>query len=44
VKHPNFKRTAGKRGESSFSYVFGLPQDPNKEVYFEVIAYHYDKK
>jgi hypothetical protein len=32
------------RGESSFSFIFGLPQDPDKEVQLEVIAFHYDKK
>lgn len=42
-KHPYFKRAKGKRGESSFSYIFGLPQDKDKEVFFEVIAFHYDK-
>ena len=41
--HPYFIKEDGNRGESSFSYIFHLPQDKNKEVIFEVIAFHYDK-
>jgi hypothetical protein len=42
-KHPNFKKSNGTRGESSFSYIFGLPQDSDKNIYLEVMAFHYDK-
>ncbi len=42
-KHEYFIRAAGKRGESSFSYIFCLPQDKNKAVFFEIILFHYDK-
>ena len=42
-KHPYFVKENGNRGESSFSFIFHLPQDSNKTVYLEVIAFHYDK-
>ena len=42
-KHPYFLKENGTKGVSSFSYIFRLPQDPNKEVYFEIMAFHYDK-
>ena len=41
--HSLFIKEIGERGESSFSYLFSLPQDKNKHIYFEVIAFHYDK-
>lgn len=42
-KHPYFVKNVGYNGESSFSYIFRLPQDKDKEVYFEVMAFHFDK-
>jgi hypothetical protein len=42
-KHPYFVKSMGNRGESSQSYIFHLPQDDNKMVFFEVIAFHFDK-
>lgn len=39
--HPYYVRDAGQRGESSFSYIFHLRDDVAKEVYLEVIAFHY---
>ncbi|TPE43594.1 hypothetical protein [Pontibacter mangrovi] len=42
-RHPYFKRKIGERGESSFSYEFHLPNDEDKTVYVEVMAFHYDK-
>ncbi|MDR0567326.1 MAG: hypothetical protein LBG47_09905 [Prevotellaceae bacterium] len=42
-KNQYFSKENGNRGESSFSYVFCLPQDRNKSVYLEIIAFHYDK-
>lgn len=42
-KNQYFIRENGNRGESSFSYIFCLPQDRNKSVYLEIIAFHYDK-
>jgi hypothetical protein len=44
AKHPYFKKFTGKRGDSSFSYVFHLPQDKEKDVQLEIMAFHYDKK
>jgi hypothetical protein len=41
--HPYFVKEQGKRGETSFSYLFHLPQDKDKSVYLEVMAFHYDK-
>jgi len=41
--HPYFVKEVGKRGETSFSYIFHLPQDKDKIVYFEILAFHYDK-
>ncbi|GAB3886599.1 hypothetical protein [Spirosoma agri] len=43
-QHPNFHKETGKRGESSFSYKFNLPQDKNKQIYLEIIAFHFDTK
>ncbi len=42
-KHKLFIKENGNRGETSFSYIFCLPQDLNKYVYFEIMAFHYDK-
>lgn len=42
-KHPYYVRDNGKQGETSFSYIFHLQQDKNKEVFFEVIVFHFDK-
>lgn len=41
--HPYFLKSNGKRGETSFSFHFHLPQDKDKIVFLEVIAFHYDK-
>ncbi|WP_262150730.1 hypothetical protein [Chryseobacterium foetidum] len=41
--HPYFRKHVGERGESSLSYEFCLPQDENKTVYLEVMAFHFDK-
>lgn len=38
-----YKEFKGSRGESSFSYIFNLPQDNSKNVFFEVLVFHYDK-
>lgn len=43
VKHPYFLKEIGARGETSFSYQFHLPQDEDKKVYLEILAFHYDK-
>lgn len=41
--HRYFVKEVGHRGESSFSYIFSLPQDTSKHVFLEVMAFHYDK-
>ncbi|MBL7839370.1 MAG: hypothetical protein JNJ75_04455 [Cyclobacteriaceae bacterium] len=41
--HPYFVKETGSRGETSFSYIFHLPQDKNKQVFFEIMMFHYDK-
>ncbi len=38
--HPYFTKENGQRGETSF-YIFHLPADDNKEVYLEVILFHF---
>jgi hypothetical protein len=43
ISHPYFVKQNGNRGESSFSYIFRLPQDVQKEVFLEIILFHYDK-
>ena len=40
-KNKYYYKDKGKHGESSFSFIFSLPQDPNKHVYLEIIAFHY---
>ncbi|MDR3706492.1 MAG: hypothetical protein P4L28_11370 [Paludibacteraceae bacterium] len=44
LNHPYYIRTLKARGESSFSYIFHLPQDKNKEVQVEIMAFHFDKR
>jgi hypothetical protein len=41
--HPYYVKENGSRGDSSFSYIFHLPQDNNKDVYFEIIVLHFNK-
>jgi hypothetical protein len=41
--HPYYIKENGKRGETSFSYIFHLQQDNDKRVFLEVLAFHYDK-
>lgn len=43
TKHPYFVKSIGQRGETSFSYLFHLPKDKDKIVFFEIIVFHYDK-
>ncbi|KIQ22161.1 hypothetical protein RT99_08165 [Flavobacterium sp. MEB061] len=43
VNHEYYVSSNGEKGESSFSYIFRLPQDENKKVLLEIIAFHYDK-
>ena len=39
-KHPHFKRDEGKRGDSTFRYVFGHPEDTNRELTVTVMAFN----
>lgn len=41
--HPYYIKSIGTRGETSFSFHFHLPQDKDKIVHLEIIAFHYDK-
>lgn len=41
--HSYYTKEIGSRGETSYSYIFHLPQDKDKIVYFEVLIFHYDK-
>jgi hypothetical protein len=41
--HPYFSKLVGQRGETSFSYLFHLPQDNQKPVQLEIMLFHYDK-
>jgi hypothetical protein len=38
-KHANFKRELGKSDESTFRFVFGQPNDPNREITLTVLAF-----
>lgn len=39
--HQYYLRENGRNGESSYSYIFSLPDDIDKEVYLEVMAFHF---
>lgn len=41
--HKYFIEKCGEKGESSFSYKFLLPQDGNKEVYLEIMIFHFNR-
>lgn len=41
--HKYYTSENESRGDSSFSYIFHMPQDREKKVYFEIIVFHYDK-
>ncbi len=42
-KHQYFLREVKINNESSFSYIFHLPGDKNREVYLEVMAFHFNQ-
>lgn len=44
LKHKYFISKNGTNGESSFSYKFRLPADNEKEIYLELILFHFDEK
>lgn len=39
--HPEYLKSTGQHGESSLSYIFCLPQDRNKEIRLEIMAFHF---
>lgn len=41
--HDYYLRQNAHSSETSFSYIFRLPQDSRKEVLLEVMAFHFDK-
>lgn len=43
IANKYFVKSNGQRGETSYSYIFKLPQDDKKPVYLEVMLFHYDK-
>jgi hypothetical protein len=43
-QHPNFKRDLGKRSETSFKYIFGHPEDGNREMIVTVMSFNIPKK
>ncbi len=43
-KHEYFVARNGKNGESSLSYKFRLSNDKDKEVFMELILFHFDEK
>jgi len=42
-KHPYYLKSVGNRGETSFSYHYHLPNDKNKIVLLEIMAFHFIK-
>jgi hypothetical protein len=38
-QHKNFKRDLGKKSESAFQYIFGQPNDANREIVLTVMAF-----
>lgn len=40
--HQYYVKDFGNRGETSFSYIFHLPNDPGKMVLLEIIVFHFD--
>jgi hypothetical protein len=44
TSHEYFIKYIGDKGESSFSYEFHIPQDKEKKVEVEIMAFHFDKE
>jgi hypothetical protein len=40
-KHPYFKKFVISKGEGRYSFIFHLPGDPKKEVFLEIMAFHF---
>jgi hypothetical protein len=43
-KHPHFKRDRGASGESILRYIFGQPNDANREIILTVLAFDIPSK
>ncbi|SEU15813.1 hypothetical protein SAMN05444285_1628 [Draconibacterium orientale] len=43
-KHPYYRKVNNHKGESSFGYIYRLPNDEDKEVFLEIILFHFDQK
>lgn len=43
AQHEYYKKTCGQHNETSLSYIFGLPQDNNRDVKLEVMVFDFDK-
>lgn len=41
LKHEYFKSYPGSKGEGRYSFIFHLPEDKDKEVYLEIMAFHF---
>jgi hypothetical protein len=41
VNHPYFVCETGNHGETFFSYIFHFPTDKDKQVFVEVMAFHF---
>jgi hypothetical protein len=44
TKHEYFSKKNGENGESSFSYLYKLPNDEEKSVYLEIMLFHFEQK
>jgi hypothetical protein len=40
-KHPYYKRFDKSKGEGRYSFIFHLPGDPEKEIFLEIMAFHF---
>jgi hypothetical protein len=41
--HPYFTKDNGRHGDTSFSFIYGLPNDHSQPIFLEIMAFHYDK-
>ncbi|MFA6385923.1 MAG: hypothetical protein WCW29_04230 [Candidatus Paceibacterota bacterium] len=39
-KHPQYKKYLGKRSDTSFKFVFGNKDDPNRELYLTILVFN----
>jgi hypothetical protein len=42
-KHDYYKNTINSNKESSYSYIYRLPNDMDKDVYLEIILFHFEQ-